>query len=117
MINYCTNITCFNQGVCQPSFLNFTCLCLGESYSGQYCEITANKIIVRKRVSRSFAYIAIIAMLSVLMFIAVLDVLKYFFGIDPVTRRIKQKKKKKKQLTKKKISIPVRLVYVNKPSI
>jgi hypothetical protein len=114
MINYCANITCFNQGVCQPSYLNFTCQCVDVSYSGRYCEITANQIIVRKRVSRSFAYIAIIAMLSVLMFIAILDVLKYFFGIDPAGKKLKQKKRKK-QRKKNEPSVAIRFIYVNTP--
>jgi hypothetical protein len=74
-------------------------------------------MVVHQIISKSFAYVVIIALTSVATFIILLDVLKYCFGIDPVTRRIKQKKKKKKQLTKKKISTPVRLVYVNTPSI
>ncbi len=118
MINYCTNIKCFNDGICQPSFLNYTCLCLGDSYSGQYCEITANKIIVHQIISKSFAYVAIIALISVAMFVIIMDILRYCFGIDPIRREIKQKKKtKKKQLKKNASSIPVRFIYVNTPSI
>jgi hypothetical protein len=38
-INYCHNITCENQGVCRPLFLN---------YSGRYCEIFSTKMIIFK---------------------------------------------------------------------
>jgi hypothetical protein len=75
-----------NNGVCRPSFHNFTCDCLGESY---YCEITVTKTVIYQVVSKSFAYIAIIAM----------DILKYYFGIDPthkhliLIRRIKRAEK------------------------
>jgi hypothetical protein len=116
MISYCDNVTCLNKGVCQPSFLNFTCQCVDVSYSGRYCEITASKLIIRQTVSKSFAYIAIIAMLCVLIFIVVLDVLKYCFGIDLAKNKLKQKKHKK-QSKKKKPGIAVRYIYVNAPSI
>ncbi|CAF4394337.1 unnamed protein product, partial [Adineta steineri] len=29
-INYCKNITCYNQGVCQSLSSNYTCLCITE---------------------------------------------------------------------------------------
>ena len=76
-INYCANITCLNHGVCQPLLQSYRCLCLENSYSGQHCEITANRLIILHIVSRSFAYVAIVAIVSVAVFVMVLDVLKY----------------------------------------
>ncbi|CAF1419466.1 unnamed protein product [Adineta ricciae] len=80
--NYCENITCLNNGICRPLLLNFTCECLGTSYSGRYCENREQTTVVRQAVSRSFSYIAIIFISSVATFIIVMDVLKYVFGID-----------------------------------
>ena len=100
-INYCENITCLNNGVCRPLFLNFTCECLGTSFSGRYCEITATKTVVLRAVSRSFAYIAILCLLGAVLFIVVMDVLKYGFRIDPTRnereriRRAKRAKRRK----------------------
>jgi hypothetical protein len=114
-INYCFNITCKNQGVCRPLFLNYSCECLGNSYSGQYCEIVSTKIKVYKIVSKSFAYIAIIAMVCVAMFVIIMDILKYCFGIDLVSEereRIRQKQRAKKR----KRPVIQRFVYVNAPS-
>jgi hypothetical protein len=53
-------------------------------------------------------------MLCVLIFIAVLDVLKYCFGIDLAKNKLKQKKYKK-QRKKNKPGIPVRYIYVHAP--
>ncbi|CAF1577516.1 unnamed protein product, partial [Adineta ricciae] len=80
--NYCKNITCLNNGICRPLLLNFTCECLGTSYSGRYCENIEQTTVVRQAVSRSFSYIAIIFISSVATFIIAMDVLKYIFGID-----------------------------------
>jgi hypothetical protein len=86
-INDCGNVTCMNYGVCRPLFRDYKCECLNGSFYGVYCEITTTKIIILRIVSKSFAFIAIIAMVSVVTFIIVMDVLKYFFGIDPTRKR------------------------------
>ena len=52
-INYCDNIKCLNNGICRSILLNFTCECLGTSYSGRYCEITAQAAAVHQVVSKS----------------------------------------------------------------
>jgi Notch-like protein len=99
-INYCLNVTCMNNGVCEPLLLNYTCECLSNSYSGRHCEITAKKIIIYKIVSKSFAYIAIIAMVSVAMFVVIMDILKYCFGIDSVSEereRFQREKRTKRR--------------------
>jgi hypothetical protein len=104
-----------NNGVCQPSLLNYSCQCLGDSYSDRHCEIVSNKVVARQTVSKSFAYISIIAMVSVVMFIVILDILKYFFGIDPICKEFKRIKRKIKT-KKKKHPIIIRFTYVDAPS-
>jgi hypothetical protein len=93
--------------------MNYKCECLGESYSGRHCEITATKIKIYKIVSKSFAYVAIIAMISVAMFIVIMDILKYCFGIDPVYEERERIRRSKK--AKKRKPVIQRFVYVNAP--
>jgi hypothetical protein len=52
-------------------------------------------------------------MISAAMFIVVMDVLKYYFGIDPVRDELKQGKQSKK----KKPAVVIRLIYVNAPPV
>ena len=61
-------------------------------------------------VSRSFAFVAICAIITVVMFVVVLDVLKYGFGID-------SSRDDRKQMLKKEAKTPIgiRFVYVNLP--
>jgi hypothetical protein len=80
---------------------HYSCECLGDSYSGRYCEITANEMMVRLLVSKSSAYIAIFAMVSVAMCIVIMDVFKYFFGIDSVGEEMKKMRKKNKRKKRK----------------
>ncbi|CAF4169920.1 unnamed protein product, partial [Adineta steineri] len=95
-INYCANITCLNNGVCRPLLSTYKCECLGQSYSGEYCEKSTNSLVVHQVISKSFGYIVIIALIIVAVFITTLDILKYFFGIGPVRKNLKRKKKIKK---------------------
>jgi hypothetical protein len=115
MINFCENILCQNNGVCRPTLQNFSCECLGGSFSGLYCEITSAKIAVLKTVSRSFASIAIVAISAVIIFVAGMDALKYFFGIDPVQSQLNNKpeRKKKKKIASASAPIAMRFIYVN----
>ncbi|UJR16931.1 hypothetical protein I4U23_003829 [Adineta vaga] len=108
-IDYCQNITCLNNGICQGLLLHFTCICLSNSYSGRYCEFKANSIKIYETVSKSLAYIAIIAMIGVAMFIIVLDILKYCFKLDPVDSIRQELRRKKHQKTTKSIQF----IYVN----
>jgi hypothetical protein len=115
--NYCSNITCYNNGICRPLLFNYTCECLSESYSGRHCEIIASKIIIYGIVSKSVAYIAIIAMASVAMFVVIMDLLKYIFNIDVTCeelKRIRRKKQAKRQAKKHK-PVVQHFVYVNAP--
>ena len=109
--NYCQNITCENNGVCRPLFMNYTCECLGESYSGRHCEIISNQMIIRQTITKSLSYIAIIALTIVAMFIVVMDILKYCFGIDPVQEE-RDRLRKNKKIQKRKPVIQ-KFVYVN----
>ena len=94
--------------------MNYTCECLGDSYSGRHCEIIATRIVVYKIVSKSFAYIAIIAMSTVIMFVIIMDILKYCFGIDPVREELEQIQREKR--ARKRKPIIQRFVYVNAPA-
>jgi hypothetical protein len=113
-IDYCENITCNNNGICQSLFLNYTCKCFGTSYTGRNCEITSKKTVVYQTVSKTVSYIAIIALISVVMFIVILDLLKYCFGVD-VTHVESKQIQKKKQRIKRKHPLVIRFVYVNPP--
>ena len=103
IVNYCQNITCQNNGVCRSLFGDYKCECLGDSYSGRHCEITKNTIYILQIVSKSFASIAIIFIISVFVFVGTLDVLKHVFHIDPVEkcccRSKRQKRGQKKNQT------------------
>jgi hypothetical protein len=114
MDNYCENVTCLNNGVCRPLFRDYKCECLGESSSGRHCENVATKIKIYRIVSKSFGYVAIIAIISVAMFIVIMDILKYCFGIDPVHEE-RQRIRRKKQIKKRKPVIQ-RFIYVNPPA-
>ena len=111
-INNCTNVTCLNNGVCRPLLMNYTCECLGDSYSGRHCETTSPKIIVYKIVSQSFAYVAILALTSVAMFIVIMDILKYCFGIDPVHEERERLRREKRERHRK--PVIQRFQYVNR---
>ena len=94
--------------------MNFTCECLGNSYSGRYCEITSSRTVAHQMVSKSFGYIAILALIIVGAFIVAMDILKYCFGIDPV-REERERIRRKNQVKKHKPIIQ-RFVYVDAPS-
>ncbi len=112
--NFCKNVTCQNRGVCRPLFRDFKCECLDINYySGRFCEITTKKIIILKSVSKSISFIAIIVMVSAAMFIIIMDILKYCFGIDPV--RKERERIRQKQKAKKRKPVIQRFVYVNAP--
>jgi hypothetical protein len=115
IINYCQNVLCQNNGVCRSLFRNFTCECLGESYSGRFCEITASKTVVHQKVSRSLGYIAILAITSLAMFVISMDTLKYCFGIDPVREDLERIRQKKQAMKTKRKPIIQRFIYVNAP--
>ena len=84
LIDYCHDITCLNKGMCRSVPPSYECVCLSEIYSGRHCENIARSIIIRQYVSKAFGYIAILALVFVVGFVVIMDILKYVFGIDPV---------------------------------
>ena len=67
---------------------------------------------MHQAVSRSFAYVAIIALIAVALFIAAMDILKYGFGIDPVPNDRDRMKPPKRRM---KSRVAVRFTYVHSP--
>ncbi|CAF1234161.1 unnamed protein product [Adineta steineri] len=110
--NYCQNVTCQNNGVCRSLTKNYTCECLGDSYSGRYCQIESNTLVFHQTISKSFAFIAIIAMASVMMIVIVMDIMKYCFGIDVISKDLKRIRQRTK-VRKRKTPIIIRFIYVN----
>ena len=102
----CKNIICENNGRCFSSHLSWSCQCLGDSlYYGQNCEHTSSELVAKQILSKSFAFIAIIAIIAVYAFVTTMDILKYGFGIDPVDRerqRMALDKGKKSKTSKNK---------------
>ena len=111
-VNYCENIKCLNNGVCRPLLLKYTCECLGTSYSGRHCEIVATSVIIRDIVVKSVAFIAILAMVTVVSFFFIMDILNYCFGIDP-TRSELEKIRRAKARRAKRPPVIQRFIYVN----
>ncbi|CAF1279357.1 unnamed protein product [Adineta ricciae] len=107
-INYCLNVTCYNKGVCRPLLLDYKCECLRGTW-GKQCENIETKITIIKIVAKSFAYIAILAMITVALFIIIMDVLKYFFGIDLTKKEVERIRRAKKRRR----PVIQRFVYVN----
>jgi hypothetical protein len=71
-----------------------------------------NRIIMYQILSKSLAYIAIIAMTTVAIFVVIMDVLKYWFGIDPARKETRQIKRKK-QVKIRKNPVMMRFIYVH----
>ncbi len=103
-------MTCFNQGICQASLLNYTCQCIDESILWNNSNV---HIVVCQTVWKSFAYIVIITMLIVAMFIIILDVLKYCFHINPAGNKSEQIQQKKWKKEIMKPSMAIRFIYIN----
>lgn len=106
-INVCQNVVCLNHGVCRSSRLDYSCECLSDSYSGRYCERSADDIVLRRTISRSVGYVAITALIMSAMFIVTLDLLKYGFGVDPVNRP------EEKLMRRKRLPVAIRFIYIN----
>ena len=110
-VNHCENVTCVNGGICRPLVGSYRCECTKEYYYGQHCETATTKIRVLHVVSKSFGYIGISAIILVLMFIVLMDLLKYGFGIDPV-RNERRPILPKKRARQSRPIIVQRFIYV-----
>jgi hypothetical protein len=73
-------------------------------------------MVVHQIISKSFAYVVIIALTSVATFIILLDVLKYCFGIDPIKDELEKKRRKKQVKKVKRRPLIQRFVYVHAPA-
>lgn len=119
--NFCQGVKCQNDGICQIVEAAWQCLCLDTSfYYGDYCQYKTLKLKIKEILSKSFASIAIGAIVTTCTFVVIMDVLKYFFHIDPVgserdnyrkrreaRRRARQKPKKEQQ------NVALRFQYVS----
>lgn len=111
MIDNCSTVQCENNAVCRPSFMNYTCECLGDNYYyGRHCEHVTTKLKVYKTVSKSLSYVGIVALVIVGLFVVIMDVLKYGFGIDPVDQEIRRIRRQK-IIKRRERRIARRLVY------
>ncbi len=108
-------MACLNRGVCRPLFLNYTCECLGTSFSGRHCDIIATTTIIRQTVTRSFGYIAILFLVVVVSFFVIMDILKYGFGIDPTKDELEKIRRAKAAKRAKRPPVIERFVYVDAP--
>ena len=106
-LDFCHNITCRNGGSCRPLVGNFTCDCPTEDYSGEFCENLSLKIKTLQFIARSFAFVVILSISSVAIFVIVMDVLKYFFNIDPSRKEFERLRRKKRHRL-----IAIRFLYV-----
>jgi hypothetical protein len=118
LTDYCLGVTCYNNAQCRPLLLNFTCECLTSDFTGRYCETKSSSVAIHQIVSRSFAFIAIVAVASFMSVIILMDFLKFFFHIDPV-RQERLRLQRNRALTKKKDRTPqqpkiaLHFIYVN----
>ena len=112
LVDFCANVTCLNKGACRTSLRNYTCECLGDSYSGRHCEVVASAIGVHQAIARSLAFVAIIALGTVVTFIVLMDVLRYGFGIDPAPSLIHRRRRRVNR-EKTRSRVVTRLIYVN----
>ncbi|CAF1545997.1 unnamed protein product [Adineta ricciae] len=119
-INYCEKNKCKNGGVCRSLFLNYTCDCLGTSYSGRHCEVVGQAMIAHQIAAKSLAYVAIIFIIVSVMFFILMDALKYVLGIDLAkeeTDKIKKEKKAKRKSTRRQPPVFQKFVYVDSATI
>jgi hypothetical protein len=118
-VNLCANISCANNGICKTTNMAWKCICLDPTlYYGEYCQIQTTALQVKKTVSKSFASIAITAIVLTCSFIVLMDILKYGFHVDPIKteRMLKQQEaqaeKEAKRVARSAPKVAVRFQYV-----
>ncbi|UJR31827.1 hypothetical protein I4U23_019304 [Adineta vaga] len=102
-IDYCKSIKCQNNALCRSTLNDYECECLSDSYSGRHCEVKSSRIQAYEVISKSFGYVAIIAIVATVSFVLIMDILKYCFGMDPTLidlQEYRQEKKEKRHKTK-----------------
>ena len=110
-VDYCASSPCLNGGVCRSLVGGYQCECLTDSYSGRHCEKAANGVNIREILVKSFVSVAILVICTVAMFIAVMDVLNYVFGINPAKKFLKEQSLKKPKSRQKKFIFIARFKY------
>ena len=119
-VDLCSNITCENRGMCFTVDFMWKCLCLDTSlYYGDYCQFKTNKLVIREILSKSFASIAIGVISTTCGFILIMDILKYFFHIDPVEyeresyrKRLDERRRARRQIKEREPKFALRFQYV-----
>ncbi|UJR24189.1 hypothetical protein I4U23_027155 [Adineta vaga] len=101
-LNLCENITCEHGGICRSLFLNYTCECLSDSYSGRHCETISQKQIIIEIAAKSMTFVAIVTIIIAIMFFVLMDILKYVFSIDVTKNESNEGKEKTKTIRKSK---------------
>ncbi|CAF0946542.1 unnamed protein product [Rotaria sordida] len=120
-VDLCGNITCENNGICQTVELMWQCLCLDTTfYYGDYCQFKTSTLKIKEMLSKSFASIAIGAIVTTCTFVIVMDVLKYVFHIDPVEyerdnyrKRREAQKRARRPVKKNQLNVALRFQYVS----
>jgi hypothetical protein len=120
-VDLCANITCENRGMCQTYDLIWKCLCLDPSlYYGDYCQYETGKLKLHIILSKSFASIAIGAIITTCTLVVVMDVLKYAFNIDPVAyeresyrRRMEERRRARRPIISGEPKLALRFQYVS----
>ena len=110
------NRSCFNRGIYQPVCSSYECMSLSNSHSDLHCGHIATLIRIKQAVARSFASFAIIAISGLMIFVVVLDIMRYIVQID-FTRhhsnsfqmKRKLKKMKSEPITKASDCRPIRV--------
>jgi hypothetical protein len=78
--------------------MSWKCFCLDPSlYYGNFCQFQTNALQVKKALSKSFAGVAIAAIVSTCSFVILMDILKYGFRVDPVKREREKSQKLKEE--------------------
>ena len=112
-LNYCANVTCENQGVCRSRTSTYECLCLGESYSGRHCETVSKETVILRTVASSISFTLISIISGCALFIVMMDVLKYVFGVDVAKVEEKDRRPRRRHRRPKHLHI-IHYVYVNR---
>ena len=100
-----------------PLFRDYTCLCLSNNYVGRYCETKQSPLLLLQKVTKSFASIATVYIVCICLFVIVLDILRFVFGINStladLKRLLRRRAARKTKMKKKKLGKAVHFTYVN----
>ncbi|CAF0743039.1 unnamed protein product [Brachionus calyciflorus] len=99
-IDDCEEGVCKNGAQCQDLVNTFRCECLSYFY-GNFCEFKREDLVLKENVSRSFSVFAIISIVLTYGFFITLDLLRFFFKIEPSGLLEERQLIRKKRLMKK----------------